>query len=178
MFKKFAFVQDQYAKANKELVSAKRQLIESKQQIKTTDNTINNLEQKIDYLMKGNEKAMEYVSNLTVLSKNASENMKETLTQLREKDDYIKYIQKLNSKRDSINLAVAFNLKQVLENGLNDQDIQVNIEKTVVYISIADHLLFKTASYKVSKRADNILASAVVVNGQPEMDVIVEGNRL
>ena len=55
-----------------------RQLIESKQQIKTTDNTVNNLEQKIDYLMKGNEKAMEYVDNLTVLSKNASENMKNT----------------------------------------------------------------------------------------------------
>jgi len=72
---------------------------------------------------------------------------------------------------------VAFNLKKVLNNGLNDDDIQVNIEKTVVYISIADELLFKSGSYQVSSRANSILKKvAEVINAQPEMDVIVEGH--
>jgi chemotaxis protein MotB len=83
----------------------------------------------------------------------------------------------VNSRRDSINLAVAFNLKKVLNNGLNDDDIQVNIEKTIVYISIADKLLFKSGSYKVSSRATSILKKvADVINAQPEMDVMVEGH--
>jgi chemotaxis protein MotB len=135
------------------------------------------LKDKIDYLMKGNEKALEFVDNLTILSKSASENVKETLNQLSKKDAYIQHIQEVNSQRDSINLAVAFNLKKVLNNGLNDDDIQVNIEKTVVYISIADKLLFKSGSYQVSSRANSILKKvAEVVNAQPEMDVIVEGH--
>jgi chemotaxis protein MotB len=135
------------------------------------------LEDKIKYLLKGNEKTLEFVDNLTVLSKSASENVKATLTQLNKKDEYIRHIQAVNSRRDSINLAVAFNLKKVLNNGLNDDDIQVNIEKTIVYISIADKLLFKSGSYKVSSRATSILKKvADVINAQPEMDVMVEGH--
>lgn len=135
------------------------------------------LEDKIDYLLKGNEKTLEFVDNLTVISKSASENVKETLNQLSKKDEYIKHIQNVNSKRDSINLAVAFNLKKVLDDGLNDEDIQVNIEKTVVYISINDKLLFNSGSFRVSNRADKILKKvADVINGQPNMDVMVEGH--
>ncbi len=135
------------------------------------------LEDKIDYLLKGNEKTLEFVDNLTVISQSASENVKETLSQLSKKDEYIKHIQNVNSKRDSINLAVAFNLKKVLDDGLNDEDIQVNIEKTVVYISINDKLLFNSGSFRVSNRADKILKKvADVINGQPNMDVMVEGH--
>ena len=135
------------------------------------------LEDKIDYLLKGNEKTLEFVDNLTVISQSASENVKETLSQLSKKDEYIKHIQNVNSKRDSINLAVAFNLKKALDDGLNDEDIQVNIEKTVVYISINDKLLFNSGSFRVSNRADKILKKvADVINGQPNMDVMVEGH--
>lgn len=175
--KQFTTLQNQHLNTQKTLKNTQKDLAQTKSDLDKEQNKVVSLEDKIDYLIKGNEKALEFVDNLTVLSKSASENVKETLSQLSKKDEYIQHIQALNSKRDSINLAVAFNLKKVLNNGLNDDDIQVNIEKTVVYISIADKLLFRSGSYNVSSRANSILKKvAQVINEQPEMDVIVEGH--
>jgi len=175
--KQFSDLQNEHKKTKQELISAKSDLSKASNDLDKEQTKVGSLEDKIKYLLKGNEKALEFVDNLTVLSKSASENIKETLSQLSKKDEYIHHIQAINSRRDSINLAVAFNLKKVLNNGLNDEDIQVNIEKTVVYISIADKLLFNSGSYKVSSRASTILKKvADVVNAQPEMDVMVEGH--
>lgn len=175
--KQFTELQNQNSNNLQQLAIAKKQLSDTSSELDKEQNKIVSLEDKIKYLLKGNEKTLEFVDNLTVLSKSASENVKATLTQLNKKDEYIRHIQAVNSRRDSINLAVAFNLKKVLNNGLNDDDIQVNIEKTIVYISIADKLLFKSGSYKVSSRATSILKKvADVINAQPEMDVMVEGH--
>jgi chemotaxis protein MotB len=175
--KQFTELQNQNSKNLQQLAIVKKQLSDTSSELDKEQNKIVSLEDKIKYLLKGNEKTLEFVDNLTVLSKSASENVKATLTQLNKKDEYIRHIQAVNSRRDSINLAVAFNLKKVLNNGLNDDDIQVNIEKTIVYISIADKLLFKSGSYKVSNRATNILKKvAEVINAQPEMDVMIEGH--
>jgi chemotaxis protein MotB len=175
--KQFTELQNQNSNNLQQLAIAKKQLSDTSSKLDKEQNKIVSLEDKIKYLLKGNEKTLEFVDNLTVLSKSASENVKATLTQLNKKDEYIRHIQAVNSRRDSINLAVAFNLKKVLNNGLNDDDIQVNIEKTIVYISISDKLLFKSGSYKVSSRATSILKKvADVINAQPEMDVMVEGH--
>ncbi|MGB2129517.1 MAG: OmpA/MotB family protein [Flavicella sp.] len=175
--KEFTELQNINSKTKQALEDANTSLSKTTNDLEKERAKIASLEDKIDYLEKGNERSLEFVDNLTVLSKSASANVKETLSQLSKKDEYIKHIQSVNSKRDSINLAVAFNLKKVLNNGLNDEDIQVNIEKTVVYISIADKLLFNSGSFKVSSRADKILKKvADVINAQPEMDVMVEGH--
>ena len=175
--KQFSELQNENSKTKQELSAAKAKLNQATNDLEKEQSKIVSLEDKIKYLMKGNEKTLEFVDNLTVLSKSASDNVKETLSQLSKKDEYIKHIQALNSRRDSINLAVAFNLKKVLNNGLNDEDIEVNIEKTVVYISIADKLLFKSGSYQVSSRANSVLKKvADVINAQPGMDVMVEGH--
>lgn len=175
--KQFTELQNQSSKTQQELTSTKAKLSTASNKLENSNVKVSSLEDKIKYLLKGNEKTLEFVDNLTVLSKSASDNVKETLSQLSKKDEYIKHIQAVNSRRDSINLAVAFNLKKVLKDGLNDEDIQINIEKTVVYISIADKLLFNSGSFKISNRAKNILQKvADVVNAQPEMDVMVEGH--
>jgi chemotaxis protein MotB len=175
--KQFTELQNENSKTKQELATTKSELSSASNKLENEKVKVSSLEDKIKYLLKGNEKTLEFVDNLTVLSKSASDNVKETLSQLSKKDEYIKHIQAVNSRRDSINLAVAFNLKQVLKDGLNDEDIQINIEKTVVYISIADKLLFNSGSYKISSRANKILKKvADVVNAQPEMDVMVEGH--
>ena len=175
--KEFTELQNTNSKTKQALEDANTSLSNTTNDLEKGGAKITSLEDKIDYLEKGNERSLEFVDNLTVLSKSASANVKETLSQLSKKDEYIKHIQAVNSKRDSLNLAVAFNLKKVLNNGLNDEDIQVNIEKTVVYISIADRLLFNSGSFRVSNRADKILKKvADVINAQPEMDVMVEGH--
>lgn len=135
------------------------------------------LETRIDELRKDKENTIQQVENLTVLTKGANDNIKETLSQLSKKDKYINKIRAAASKKDSLNLVVAFHLKKELQDGIDDQDIEVNVEKTVVFISISDKLLFKSGSYTITDKASKVLQKvATVVNGQPEMDVMIEGH--
>lgn len=135
------------------------------------------LEDNVADLKRDKEKTLEQVGDLTVLTKGANENIKETLAQLSKKDKYINRIRAAASKKDSLNLAVAFHLKRELQEGIDDQDIEVNVEKTVVFISISDKLLFSSGSYTITPKASEVLGKvATVVNGQPEMDVMVEGH--
>lgn len=81
--------------------------------------------------------------------------------------------------KDSMNLAVQYNLNKAMNTSdLNeDEDIVVDINETVVMISIADDMLFNTASYKVGNKADKILKKlADVINSEPSLDVMVEGH--
>ena len=166
----FAALQNEHQKTLEELAKAKQSLAELKVES-------GSLKDKVAYLVKGNEDKLEQLGNYAVLSKTAAENMNNTLKQLSEKDAYIQRLREASTRIDSLNLAVAANLKSVLQNGLNDEDIQVKVEKTVVYISIADKLLFKSGSYKVSKRSTDILSKvADVVNARPDLNVMVEGH--
>lgn len=81
--------------------------------------------------------------------------------------------------KDSMNLAVAYNLQKTInESSMNeDEDFAVNINETVVMISIADDMLFNTGSYRLSAKADNVLQKlADVINSEPSLDVMVEGH--
>ena len=150
----------------------KNQTLSSSYKTKITD-----LETTVTELQKDKRKTLEFVDNLTVLTKGANDNIKETLIQLSKKDQYIKYIRRAMTKKDSLNLAVAFHLKKELKEGLDDEDIEINVEKTVVFISISDKLLFKSGSYNVTEKAYKVLEKvATVVNGQPNMDVMIEGH--
>ncbi len=79
------------------------------------------------------------------------------------------------TKKDSVTFALVSSLKK--EVGINDPDIEVNVEKGVVFISIADKMLFKSGSYEVSDRAKSVLAKvAKVVNSKPDFECMVEGH--
>ncbi len=175
--KKYSDLQAEQAALQDRLASSQKDLSASKIDLGSVEDRIAALKDRIKFLEKGNDKYLENVDNLIAVSKSATENMKETLSQLQKKDDYIKYIKEANSKKDSINLAVAFNLKKILPNGLNDDDIAVNIEGTKVFISINNKILFNSGSYRISQRAASILKKVgVVVNEYPNMDVMVEGH--
>jgi len=121
-------------------------------------------------------RSIQQVENLTVLTQSSSDNIKEIITQLSEKDKYINGIRSAMTKKDSINLALAFQLKRDLADGIQDEDIQIEIEKTVVYISIADKLLYKSGSAVVSEKAKVVLGKvATVISSKPDMEVQVEG---
>ncbi|MGV6845303.1 MAG: OmpA/MotB family protein [Lutibacter sp.] len=171
--KKYSELEDNYNSKSKELVDAKADLMKCRIE---AEGKVNALNQQVESLKKDKEKTLEYVDNLTVLSKSASDNIKETLAQMGKKDEYIRTIQKAMTRKDSINLALGFKLKSVLKEGFNDKDIQVSVEKTVVYISIADKLLFKSGSATISSEAKNVLSKvAQVVSTQPNVEVMVEG---
>lgn len=78
-----------------------------------------------------------------------------------------------------MNLAVSYTLQKSIDNNtLNeDEDIAINIDETVVMISISDKMLFNTASYRLSGKADGILEKiANIINSEPSLEVMVEGH--
>jgi len=122
------------------------------------------------------DKQLTQVGNLTVLSQSASDNIKETLSQLEKKDKYIHLLQAAKTKADSINLALAVNLKGVLKEGLDDTDVEVKVDKTVVFVNLSDKMLFQSGSANLTPKANDVLAKiAQIVESRPELEVMVEG---
>jgi len=167
--KKYADLEAQQTKTKQELVDAKADLQSC---LVDTDH----LKELNKSLQEDKARSIQQVENLTVLTQSSSDNIKEVIAQLSEKDKYINGVRDAMTKKDSINLALAFQLKKDLAAGIQDEDIQIDVEKTVVYISIADKMLFKSGSATVSDRAKEVLGKvATVVNSKPEMEVQVEG---
>ncbi|MDO8367206.1 MAG: OmpA family protein [Saprospiraceae bacterium] len=122
------------------------------------------------------DKQVSQVGNLTVLSQSANDNIKETLSQLEGKDKYIRLLQAAKTKADSINLALALNLKTVLKDGIDDKDVDVKVDKTVVFINLSDKMLYQSGSYTLTPRANQVLGKiAAIIESRPELEVMVEG---
>ena len=135
------------------------------------------LAEQVKYLKEDKKTALKQVENLTVLTQSSSNNIKNVISQLSEKDKFINGIRKAMTQKDSLNLAIKFHLTKNLTDGIQDNDIEVNVEKTVVFISISDKLLFKSGSYNVTDNAYTVLEKiAKVINAQPEMEVMIEGH--
>lgn len=167
--KKYADLETQYGVTKQDLVDAKAEL----QGCLIDKDHLAELNQS---LKEDKARSLQQVENLTVLTQSSSDNIKNVIAQLSEKDKYINGIRAAMTKKDSINLALAFQLKKDLAQGIQDEDIQINVEKTVVYISIADKLLFKSGSAVVSEKAKVVLGKvATVISSKPEMEVQVEG---
>ena len=113
--------------------------------------------------------------DLTILTSKGADNLERSLESMKEKDLKISRLQDAVNKKDSVTLAIVTSLKK--EIGINDPDIEVNVEKGVVFISLSDKLLFKSGSYVVTERAKEILAKvATVVNAKPDFECMVEGH--
>jgi len=145
--------------------------------IKTTkDEIISELRGQIKDLKKQRDKQFTQVDDLTVLSQAANENINQTIKQLEKKDGYIKHLLAARTKADSLNLALSINLKNVLSKGIEDEDVEIKVDKTVVYINLSDKMLYESGSYKLTKKANNVLAKiAKIIKSKPELDLMVEG---
>ena len=140
------------------------------------DSQIIILNDQITDLRKNRDKQLDAVGNLTVLSKEANANIDKTLSQIEQKDKYINLLRAARTKTDSLNLALALNLTRVLSNGIEDKDIEVKVDKTVVMVNLSDKMLFTTGSAKISTRANAVLEKiAQIVKSRPELEVMVEG---
>lgn len=135
----------------------------------------NNLTTQMDYLKKNNSDLLSFSKEMSVLSAKGAENLEKSLESLKEKDLKITRLQDALTKKDSVTLALVTSLKR--EVGMDDPDININVEKGVVMISIADNLLFKSGSFEVNAKAKNVLAKvAKVINSKPDFECMVEGH--
>jgi chemotaxis protein MotB len=129
----------------------------------------------VDGLKESNQLLISTSKDMTILSTKGAENIEKALESIKEKDLKISRMQDALTKKDSVTLAVVTSLKSVV--GLNDTDIEINVDKGVVFISISDKMLFKSGSYEVSDKAKGVLAKvAKVVNDKPDFECMVEGH--
>ncbi len=129
---------------------------------------------KIEALKESNDSKLEVVENVAVMSNKTKARMRETLKNV----DPAK-LSNAKTLKDSMNLAVAYNLEKTINESNIDEseDFAVDINKTVVMISIADDMLFNTGSYRLSSKADPVLKKlADVINSEPSLEVMVEGH--
>jgi chemotaxis protein MotB len=123
-------------------------------------------------LQSNNEKLVLVDNNVAVLSKNVKDKMIATLSKMSAEE-----LSSAETLKDSINLAISYNLKKTINNNDLDNDVNVSIDKTVVMISVSDKMLFTSGSYRVKSKANNILEKlATIINSEPSMDVIIEGH--
>ena len=175
--KEFAALQTEKTAAEEKLVAVKTNLQKCLIEKEKEDAKVFALAEQVKYLLDDKKNALKQVENLTVLTQSSSDNIKTVIAQLSEKDKYINGVREAMTQKDSLNLAIKFHLTKNLIEGIQDEDIEVNVEKTVVFISISDKLLFKSGSYNVTEGAYTVLEKiAKVINDQPEMEVMIEGH--
>ena len=138
--------------------------------------SLETLKEQNKFLNANNQDLINNIGNLTTLSQKGAENLERSLESMKEKDLRIEKMQDAVTKKDSVTLALVTSLKGVLGN-MSDDDIEINVEKGVVYVSISDKLLFRSGSYTVTSRAKAVLGKvAKVVNDKPDIEFMVEGH--
>ena len=167
---------DRLAKMSQMQMETENQKNNSMSVVQQREQQINDLKVQITDFKNLRDKQLDAVGNLTVLSKAANENINKTLSQMANKDQYIYLLMAARTKTDSINLALAMNLTSVLRNGIEDKDVEIKVDKTVVMINISDKMLFASGSYKLSPKANLVLEKiAAIIKSRPELEVMVEG---
>ena len=136
---------------------------------------IDDLNKQVAYLKDNNNSVINQLSTLSVISKSQAQSISKSLDNLQSKDMYINNLRSSLAHKDSLNMALIMNLKSALTD-INDKDIDIKVEKGVVYINISDKLLFKSGSYNVNENAQTVLGKvAKVLNAHKDIEFMVEG---
>ena len=137
---------------------------------------IADMNKQMDFLKDNNTTVLKQLQDLSVITSSQAESIKKSLDNIGAKDAYIIDLQTAMARKDSLNMALVMNLKGAIGN-MNDQDINIKVDKGVVYIDISDKMLFKTGKYEVTPQAKEVLGKvAMVLKNQPDIEFMVEGH--
>ena len=134
------------------------------------------LQKQIDFLKENNTQALKQLEDMSVITSSQAQSIRQSLENLGAKDAYIQSLQQAMAHKDSLNMALVNNLKGAIGD-LNDKDINIKVDKGVIYVDISDKLLFATGKYNVTPRAQEVLGKvAKVLQAQPDIEFMVEGH--
>ncbi len=156
----------------KEQLEAKFAKIEKR--VDDYNDKINSLKNVNESLHEENSVKLDMVGNTAVISNSMKEKMRETLKNVDPAE-----LANAKTLKDSMNVAVSYNLKKSINTSEleNDEDVNIDIDQTVVMISVSDKMLFNTASYRVKRNANKLIKKlADIINSEPSMDVMIEGH--
>lgn len=172
----YAALQTQYNQSQTSLTACNDEKANLQRQKSGLENDIANLNKQIELLKQNNTQALKQLEDLSVISSSQAESIKKSMENIGAKDSYIQTLQQQMARKDSLNMALVMNLKGAIGN-MADEDINIKVDKGVVYIDISDKLLFKTAKFDVTPQAKEVLGKvATVLKNQPDIEFMVEGH--
>jgi chemotaxis protein MotB len=140
------------------------------------ESRINSLNKQIDFLKQNNTQALKQLQDLSVISSDQAASIAKSLENIGAKDAYIQSLQSSIKRKDSLNMALVNNLKGAVGD-LNDKDVNIKVDKGVIYIDISDKLLFNSGRYDITRQAAVVLGKvAKVLKNQPDIEFMVEGH--
>ncbi|WP_149303067.1 OmpA family protein [Pareuzebyella sediminis] len=168
--KKYTALETNLSETQTALTKTQVEKEELESKIEKIEARVTEYNEKINSLKEINDNQLTTIDDVAVMSNNTKQKMRKTLAKVDPEK-----LADAKTLEDSMNLAVSYNLKKSISD--DEEDVDVDIDKTVVMINISDKLLFNSGSYKVSSKANNILGKlAEVINSEPSMEVMVEGH--
>jgi chemotaxis protein MotB len=159
-----------------DLRQKEREIGSKDSELQAKNRMVQQLEAQIENLRLTNAGLLDRMADLSVISKDGAESIKKSLESINLQSKYIQDLTTNIQAKDSINLALVMNLKRSLSD-INDKDIQVEVRGGVVYVSIADKLLFRSGSADISPNAETVLGKvAKIINDHKDLSVMVEGH--
>ena len=172
----YADLQGKYRDAQDAITKSKTDAERASDKTKSLQSTIDELNKQVDFLKSNNNVVLSQLKDLSVVTGAQAESIKKSLDNIGAKDLYIQGLQSSMARKDSINMNLVMNLKGALGD-LNDGDINVKVDKGVVYVDISDKLLFKSGSFNITDKAKVVLGKvAKVLAAQPAIEFMVEGH--
>jgi chemotaxis protein MotB len=137
---------------------------------------IDQLNSQLEHLQNTSASLLDRMSELSVINQTDAKSIQNSLENINRQNSFIQNLTEKIQQKDSINFVLVSNLKRSLID-IDDEDIQVEVRGSAVYVSISDNLLFQSASSKVSPQAYNALSKvAMVINDHSQLNVLVEGH--
>lgn len=174
--KKYTDLQNQKDQFKNDLATCKSEQLILESNLSNEKNKVSKLENQLDYFKSTNTNLLERLSDLSIVSKSGAESIKKSLEALNQQNKYIKDLTTSMQRKDSLNLVLVMNLKRSLDN-FDDEDINIEVKKGVVYVSISDKMLFKSGSYNLSAKAKEVIGKiSKIINDHKTLDILVEGH--
>ena len=172
----YAELQGKYRDAQDAVTKQKNDSDKLAAENRANQSKIDDLNKQIDFLKENNNVVLGQLKDMSVVTGAQAESIKKSLENIGAKDLYIQGLQSTMARKDSINMNLVMNLKGAIGD-LSDEDINVKVDKGVVYVDISDKLLFKSGSFSISDKAKTVLGKvAKVLAAQPNIEFMVEGH--
>ena len=149
---------------------------DTKEQLAAANARLQSLQEQLAEARKSNESLQKSLDKSLNNTSDNNVNISKLVDQINESNQYIRHLVEVKSKSDSLNLILTNNLTRSLsKEELKEVDVQVL--KGVVYISLADNMLYKSGSYEINDRAAETLSKiAKIITDYKDYDVLIEGN--
>ena len=158
---------------NKELTANYQ---DTKEQLAASRARVTSLEEQLEAQKKAYAALQRSLDQSLTNSSQNNISIEKLVDQINESNQYIRHLVEVKSKSDSLNLVLQNNLLRSLSND-EKKEVDVQVLKGVVYISLADIMLYKSGSYEMSERASVTLSKiAKIIMDYKDYDVLIEGN--